>query len=33
MKYTKTKEVRSPNRGTPGSAGIDFYIPTGYDQD
>ena len=32
MKYTKTKEVRSPNRGTPGSAGIDFYIPTGYDQ-
>jgi len=32
MKYTKTKEVRSPNRGTPGSAGIDFYIPVGYDQ-
>lgn len=32
MKYTKTKEVRSPNRGTPGSAGIDFYIPVGHDQ-
>ena len=32
MKYTKTKEVRSPNRGTPGSAGIDFYIPVGFDQ-
>jgi dUTP pyrophosphatase len=32
MKYTKTREVRSPNRGTPGSAGIDFYIPTGFDQ-
>jgi|TARA_R110000796_G_C14528258_1_gene431564 dUTP pyrophosphatase len=32
MKYTKTREVRSPNRGTPGSAGIDFYIPVGFDQ-
>ena len=32
MKYSKVREVRSPNRGTSDSAGIDFYIPTGYDQ-
>ena len=32
MKYSKTREVRSPNRGTPDSAGIDFYIPTDCDQ-
>jgi dUTP pyrophosphatase len=27
MFYTKTKDVKDPNRGTEGSAGIDFYIP------
>lgn len=27
MKYTKTRDVKSPNRGTSQSAGIDFYIP------
>ena len=32
MKYSKVREVRSPNRGTKDSAGIDFYIPTGFDQ-
>ena len=32
MKYTKVKEVKSPNRGTENSAGIDFYIPVGYSQ-
>ncbi len=32
MKYSKVREVRSPNRGTSNSAGIDFYVPTGYDQ-
>ena len=32
MKYSKVREVRSPNRGTKESAGIDFYIPTGFDQ-
>ena len=32
MKFSKIKEVKSPNRGTDNSAGIDFYIPVGYDQ-
>ena len=32
MRYSKIREVRSPNRGTSNSAGIDFYIPTGFDQ-
>ena len=32
MKYSKVREVRSPNRGTLESAGIDFYIPTGFSQ-
>lgn len=27
MKYSKIKEVISPNYGTKGSAGIDFYVP------
>ena len=27
MKYSKIRNVKSPNRGTPQSAGIDFYIP------
>lgn len=27
MKYCKTREVRSPNRGTPESAGLDMYVP------
>lgn len=27
MKYCKTRDVRSPNRGTPKSAGIDLYVP------
>jgi len=27
MKFTKIREVKSPSRGTPQSAGIDFYIP------
>ena len=27
MKYSKTREVKSPTRGTEQSAGIDFYIP------
>jgi dUTP pyrophosphatase len=32
MNYSKVKEVKSPNRGTKDSAGLDFYIPVGYDQ-
>lgn len=32
MKYSKVREVKSPNRGTKNSAGIDFYIPVGFDQ-
>lgn len=27
MKYLKIKDVKSPEIGTPGSAGIDFFIP------
>ena len=29
MKYLKVKDVKSPNRGTSKSAGIDFYVPEG----
>jgi len=32
MKYAKTREVKSPQRGTKESAGLDFYIPTGFSQ-
>jgi len=28
MKFSKTRQVRSPERGTSGSAGIDFFVPT-----
>ena len=31
FKYTKVREVKSPDRGTPESAGIDFYLPYEYD--
>jgi dUTP pyrophosphatase len=27
MKYTRIRGVKNPTRGTPGSAGIDFYVP------
>jgi len=30
MKYTKIRDVKSPGRGTPQSAGIDFYIPNDF---
>lgn len=29
MKFIKTKLVKSPSRGTPESAGLDFYVPEG----
>ena len=29
LKFTKVRDVKSPTRGTNGSAGIDFYIPEG----
>ena len=32
MKFSKVREVRTPTRGTKESAGLDFYIPTGFDQ-
>ena len=32
MNFSKVREVKSPNRGTENSAGIDFYIPVGFDQ-
>jgi deoxyuridine 5'-triphosphate nucleotidohydrolase len=32
MKFAKTREVKSINRGTEGSAGLDFFIPKGDDK-
>ena len=29
MKISKVKEVKTPVRGTPNSAGIDFFVPSG----
>ncbi len=29
MKISKVKNVKTPNRGTPESAGIDFFVPEG----
>ena len=30
MKIAKVRDVKTPTRGTTGSAGIDFYIPNDY---
>lgn len=30
MKFSKTRDVKSPNRGTAESAGIDFFIPNDF---
>ena len=30
MKISKTRKVKTPTRGTDGSAGIDFYVPDNY---
>ncbi len=30
MKIKKIRDVKTPSRGTPDSAGIDFYIPDDY---
>ncbi len=30
MRISKTREVKTPTRGTDGSAGIDFYVPDNY---
>jgi len=32
MKISKVREVKTPTRGTDGSAGIDFYVPFDYPQ-
>ena len=32
MKYTKTKDVKSPVRANPTDAGIDFYIPNDFEE-
>jgi len=32
MKISKTRDVKTPTRGTPKSAGIDFYVPNDYEQ-
>lgn len=31
MKFCKVRDVKSPNRGTVGSAGIDFFIPEDFE--
>lgn len=33
MKIKKIRDVKTPSRGTPDSAGIDFYLPKDYIQD
>jgi dUTP pyrophosphatase len=33
MKFSKVREVKTPTRGTNGSAGIDFYVPWDYPSD
>lgn len=30
MKFQKTKKVKTPQYGSPGSAGLDFYVPEGF---
>ena len=30
MKFAKIRDVKTPTRGTQGSAGIDFYVPNDY---
>ena len=30
IKMSKVREVKTPTRGTPGSAGLDFYVPEGF---
>ena len=30
LKVSKVRPVKTPTRGTPGSAGIDFYVPDNY---
>ena len=32
MKITKVRDVKTPTRGTPSSAGLDFFIPEDYHQ-
>ena len=32
MKYTRIRNVKNPTRGTPGSAGIDFYVPEDFNR-
>lgn len=32
MKISKTKDVKTPNRGTPESAGIDFFVPNEFEE-
>ena len=31
MKICKTREVKTPNRGTAESAGIDFFVPDDFE--
>lgn len=33
MKLAKIRNVKTPTRGTPGSAGIDFYVPDDFPKD
>ena len=29
LRFSKVREVKTPQRGTPGSAGVDFFVPEG----
>lgn len=31
IRISKTRDVKTPTRGTPGSAGLDFYVPEGFE--
>lgn len=31
MQFIKTRDVKTPSRGTPESAGLDFYVPTDFE--
>ena len=33
IKVSKIRDVKTPTRGTPGSAGIDFYVPEGFNNE
>lgn len=32
LRFSKVREVKTPTRGTPGSAGIDFFVPSDFNK-